>query len=104
MVRELQKSFGNKKATQQIPDCLEGKVNPGEILEQFREGYKELYNSICTVEEMSLIKLHIADLLPSEPAAEASKITSSVVKIACSKMKAGKKDVSGSYSSDALID
>ena len=80
MVKELQKSFGKKKPNQHIPECLEGKVNPGEILEQFRERYKELYNSICTVEEMNFIKSQIKDLLHSEPVEEASKITPSVVK------------------------
>ena len=42
-------------------------------------------------------------MISSKSINEVGKITASVVKAACNRMKAGKGDISGSYSSDALL-
>ena len=74
-----------------------------DILNQFRKRYKELYNSACTKEAVDAIKVRINNIISSKSINEVEKITASVVKAACNRMKAGKSDLSGSYSSDALL-
>ena len=103
MIREMQNSLGKKKTTQQIPDCLEGKVDHSGILNHFRKCYKELYNSSCTKEAVDLIKVKLQNIISSKSTKEVDKITPYVIKIACNRMKSGKNDVSGSYSSDAFL-
>ena len=71
---------------------------------KFREVYSTLYNSWGTEGEMNSIKQKVADLVQSESSMiEVDKLTGSVVKKAACRMKAGKMDVSGGFSSDALL-
>ena len=86
-----------------MPDCLEGKVVPADILDKVREKYQELYNSATTEVEMIGIKERLKTVLRLNDVIEANKITAEVVKSACFRMKNGKVDVSGSYSSDVFI-
>ena len=66
--------------------------------------YQALYNSCDTSEEMNLIKDKLNDIIMSgNPLADADHVTGAVVKEACCRMKPGKGDVSGSYTSDAFL-
>ena len=86
-----------------MPDCLEGKVDHEGILEQFKERYQALYNSADTSNEMSYLKERLPDLISKDCIKEVAKITPAAVKMGCRRMKAGKIDVSGSYSSDVFL-
>ena len=72
-------------------------------MERFRDCYEDLYNSADTELAMGTIKERLEGLINDNSEEEVSKITWKAVKIACTKMKAGKLDVAESYSSDALL-
>ena len=103
LIKEFQKHMTNKGGKcQQVPDCFEGKVTHDDILETFKQRYEKLYNSSDTSEEMARLKGKIDHLLSFSLVDEISKITPEIVKRASLKMKTGKIDASGSYSSDVF--
>ena len=102
MLNEFKKSLCSKKKAQQLPDCVEGKVSHEDILDQFKQRYEELYNSADTSIEMTSIKENLNDLISSDSVKEVEKITSTIIKMGSRKMKSGKLDASGSYSSDVF--
>ena len=75
-------------------------------MEKFRECYSELYNSSDTSASMETIKLdlisHIRDNIQMS-VHEAMKITPDVIIEAVNRMKSGKSDVSGYFTSDVFI-
>ena len=103
LMQELRKTLNKGNSGQTVPDCLEGKVTHDTILEKFKECYEELYNSASTGEAMADIKLRLEQLVSASSVGEVDKVTGNVVKEACCRMKPGKIDVTGSYSSDALL-
>ena len=103
LMKELKKSLDQKDSSQSLPDCLEGKVTHDTILDKFRECYQDLYNSAGTEEAMVTIKEQLKLLINADGLDEVSKVTGDVVKAACGRMKPGKSDVTGSYSSDVFL-
>ena len=86
-----------------MPETLEGKSSEDEIVKKFKEVYEDLYNSSESVEAMRELKLKLKEMINEDAINEVNKITGNKVKLACSKMKPGKSDVSGSYTSDILL-
>ena len=78
---------------------VENADNPDDIVDKFRNVYNTLYNSnTSNMEEIKeLLTLNEEDCL------EVKKITGNIVKQAAAKMKPGKNDVTGSFSSEALL-
>ena len=72
-------------------------------MEKFREVYEALYNSADSSRDMVDIKVKIAELITAESAEEVKKITGAKVKEAAGMMKGAKADVSGGFSSDAIL-
>ena len=103
LLRELKKHLPGKVKGQVMPECVEGKVTPDSILEKFKDCYKSLYNSAGSEKGMHLIKSQVDSLIDENSCKEIKKITGDIVKDACSKMKAGKLDVSGGFSSDVFL-
>ena len=92
-----------KPSGQAVPESVEGKVTHESILEVFRNCYSELYNSASTVDAMTDIKNKLQGLITDNSFREVNKVTGEVVKQACSRMKPGKLDVTGSYSSNIFL-
>ena len=103
LINELKRSLGGPKHRQLIPSSFEGKTEPDDVLEKFKECYEDLYNSVNTVDSMKVIKNLIEQNIDPSSVNEVSKISGLVVKQASSRMKPGKVDVSDVYTSDALI-
>ena len=103
LMKELKKTLGSKSTGQSVPDCLEGKVTHETILEKFQECYKDLYNSAGTEQVMTIIKERLQGLISTSSNQEVEKVTGKIVKLACTRMKPGKIDVSEAYSSDVLL-
>ena len=103
LVKELKKTLLDKPLGQSVPECVEGKVTHESIPEVFRNCYSELYNSASTVDAMTDIKSKLQGLINENSLREVNKVTAEVVKQACSKLKPGKLDVTGSYSSDIFL-
>ena len=103
LLREMKRIKGSKGQSQTLPDEVDGETEADNILEKFKEVYEELYNSADTSPAMMTIKERLNNLISQGSIEEVNKITSDVVKKACTKMKPGKMDVSGGYSSDVLL-
>ena len=102
LLSEMRRIMEHRKGEQVLPESLEGAVCHADILDKFRQLYEELYNSAGTEEEMSELKKVMEGLIDCRSEAEVRKITASTVRQACSKMKAGKMDVTSSYSSEVF--
>ena len=93
------KNINCKKASSTLPECVEDADNPAEIVERFRAVYSALYSSAPSNILLLLDKI----VIDNTAANEIGKITGKVVKDAACRMKPGKNDVSGGYSSDAIL-
>ena len=87
----------------ELPDTVGGANGPEEIVEKFRDIYSTLYNSASTNEEMNILSEEIRNLIGHDAVEEIGKVTGQVVKAAACKLKSKKSDVSGWYTSDALL-
>ena len=103
LLKEMKKIKGCKSKGQTMPEEIDGETDPDNILAKFKEVYENLYNSAETSDAMSVIKEKLNLMIGHDSTDEVNKVTSEVVKKACSKMKSGKMDVSGGYSSDVLL-
>ena len=99
LMKELKNTLNRKSYGQTVPDSLDGKVTPEAVLERFRECYQDLFNSAGTQDAMTAIKAKLTELIDARSVKEVEKVTGNIVKQACSKMKAGKNDVTEAYSS-----
>ena len=103
LMKELKKTLGSKSTGQSVPECLDGKVTHDSILDRFRECYQDLYNSAGTEAAMTHIKEKLQGLINVTSVAEVEKVTGTIVKQACTRMKPGKMDVTEAYSSDVFL-
>ena len=103
LLKEMKKTLNHKNKGQLVPESLEGKVTNDTILEKFKECYEELYNSAGTEDGMTAIKEKLQGLIDENSGAEVERITGQLVKQACCRMKPGKADVTGAYSSDVFL-
>ena len=94
---------GSKKQHASPTDNLEGANGAEEISEKFKAVYEALYNSKESVDEMKIIKERLKLVIDPASITEVKKVTGEVVKEACSRMKPGKSDVTGSFTSDVLL-
>ena len=105
LFKEMKKYLFKTQSGQTFPDKLEGKVSQPDIIEKFKECYEALYNSADTRDEMLSITQGIDRYIRNNidsSVLEVNKITGKVVADAAAMMKAGKSDVSGSYTSDVF--
>ena len=86
-----------------MPDCIDGKTEPADILDKFKEVYESLYNSAESSDIMGVIKGRLKQVISNNCLGEVAKVTSEVVREACRKMKSGKSYVSGGYTSDVFL-
>ena len=83
---EMKRILGRKDTGQTVPDCLDGKVTHGDILQKFKECYEELYNSAESEDATALIKVKLENMVKSDTPGsihETQKVTGRVVKEAC---------------------
>ena len=81
---------------------MEGAVGHSGVLQKFRDLYEALYNSAGTEVEMTELKEVMKNMIDCRGITEVEKITAEEVKLASKRMKHGKIDVTGSYSSDVF--
>ena len=103
LLAEMKKIKGSKKGSDSLPDSVGGVSGEDSIVEEFRQVYSHLYNSSGTQEAMEVLKDELGAEIGRDSIAEANKITGAIVKEAACRMKPSKGDVSGSYTSDALL-
>ena len=72
-------------------------------MDKFREVYSTLYNSSGSQGAMEQLRQHVQSLIGPGSMAQVAKLTGQAVKEAAGLLKPGKTDVSGGFSSDALL-
>ena len=86
-----------------LPDEVAGAQGENEIADKFKTVYETLYSSAASQEEMSTLLEKVNRLVNHTSVQEVSKVTGSKVKEAACLLKAKKGDVSGGFTSDALL-
>ena len=102
LLEELKKIKGCKKQKDTLPATVAGTTGEKEISEESRKEYSALYNSHHDEEAMKSLSEEIEAEVTKDLVLEVNKIMAEVVKLAMRKVKPGKGDVTGSYTSDAI--
>ena len=103
LLREMKSIKGGKKQHSTVTEHLDGVDGREAISEKFKNVYEALYNSAGSSDEMNEIKEKLKDLIGLGSIAQVNRVTGKVVKEACARMKPGKADVTGSFTSDVLL-
>ena len=94
---------GGSNKNPDLPDTVGGAQGEDEIAKKFKVVYETLYNSADTEDEMAQLLTRVEGLINQNSVQEVAKITGSRVKEAACLMKPKKGDVSGGFTSDALL-
>ena len=86
-----------------LPDTVAGANGEHEIVDKFRLVYSGLYNSASTEDEMTILHDKVDKLITAESVQHVARVTGDIVKKAVCSMKPRKSDVSGCYTTDALL-
>ena len=86
-----------------LPDTVAGVQGEEEIVDKFRIVYETLYNSADTQAEMADLLNQVNRMIDNNSVQEVTKINGSKVKEAAGLLKSNKGDVSGGFSSDAIL-
>ena len=86
-----------------LPDVVAGGQGEDEIAGKFKAVYATLYNSAGSQEEMATLLENVNKMINQNSAQEVLKVTGCKVKEAACLLKPKKGDVSGGFTSDALL-
>ena len=86
-----------------LPDCVGGAQGEDEIAEKFKIVYETLYSSASSEDEMTILLDRVTREIHQSSVQEVSKVSGSKVKEAACLLKPRKGDVSGGFTSDALL-
>ena len=103
LLKEMKSVRGGNVGQAELPETVAGGNGEEEIVEKFREVYSSLYNSAETDKEMEDLKTRVASLVRADSVGEVGRVTGAKVKEAVSLLKPRKMDVSGGFTSDALL-
>ena len=103
LLSEMKKVRSGGGGREELPENVAGADSEEEIVDRFRTVYSTLYNCADTKPGMEDLKSRIKDMITTEAIHDVNKVTSEVVKKVVLSMKARKSDISGGYTSDALL-
>ena len=103
LLKEMRNVKSGGTARADLADTVDGANGEEEIVDKFRDVYSTLYNSSGSQEEMLRLNNRINSLIGPTCIAEVAKLTGAAVKEAASKLKPKKSDVSGGFTSDAIL-
>ena len=86
-----------------MPDTIGEAHGESQVSEAFKKVYSTLYNSSDSSQDIIGLKYLVSNAISNKSLDEVIKITPAVVKSAASKMKPMKSDVSGSFTSDVIL-
>ena len=103
LLKEMRNIKRGRGVYEELQDSVEGATGEEEIVDKFREVYSTLYSSSESREGMEILKQQVQCLIGPESIREVSKITCQAVKKAALLLKPKKSDVSGGFTSDAIL-
>ena len=102
LLEEMKKIKGSKKCKEALPATVAGATGEEAISKIFREEYRQLYNSHHDEERLNKLAEEVEENVDANSELEVDRITPEVLQAAMWKLKTGKGDVTGSYTSDAI--
>ena len=87
----------------ELPEAIGNAYGEAEVSKEFMSIYSSLYNSNDTKTELEPLKHQLSVEIFNNYSDEANKITGQIVKMAACRLKPNKSDVSGSFSSDMIL-
>ena len=87
----------------ELPDVVAGAQGEDEIAGRFKAVYEELYSSAGSQDEMATLLVQVNKLVNQNSIQEVLKVTGSKVKEAACLLKSKKGDISGGFTTDALL-
>ena len=103
LLKEMKAVRSGGGSQEDLPDEVEGACGEEEIVEKFRQVYSTLYNSSGSQDGMDQLREQIQTLISEQSMSEVGKLTGQGVKKAAALLKPRKTDVSGGFTSDALL-
>ena len=103
LLKEMTKIKSGGAVHEDLLDNVEGASGEDEIVDKFREVYSTLYNSSGSQGAMEQLRQHVQSLIGPGSMDHVAQLTGHAVKEAAGLLKPGKTDVSGGFSSDALL-
>ena len=103
LLKEMKQIKSGGGAKNELPDNVAGANGEEEIVEKFKDVYSTLYNSSGTQDGMAQLREHVQTLIGPSAINDVNKLDWRAVKNAACKLKPRKSDVSGSFTSDALL-
>ena len=103
LLKEMKTIKSGSGNCEELPDSVGGADTEEDIVDKFREVYSTLYNSSGSKEGMAQLKQQVQGLIGPGSVAEVSKLTGKTVKEAAALLRPQKSDVSGGFTSDALL-
>ena len=103
LLKEMKKVKGGNKGNHDLPDVVGGVSGKPQVVEEFRRVYSLLYNSSDTSVDLAKLKDIIENEISEESLADIDRVSGPAVKQAACRMKPSKPDISGSYTSDAIL-
>ena len=103
LLKEMKAIKGGNLCQTELPDTVAGANGQEEVVEKFKEVYSLLYNSAESESEMCDLMAKVTNLIQADSLGEVKRVTAERVKEAVGLLKPRKGDVSGGFTSDALI-
>ena len=103
LLKEMKAVKSGGGGQEELPDEVEGACGEEEIVEKFREVYSTLYNSSGSQDGMDQLREQLNNLIGPQSIGEVAKLTGQAVKEAAGLLKPKKTDISGGFTSDALL-
>ena len=94
---------GGKVCQNEVPDTVAGASGEEVVVDKFRDVYSTLYNSAASNTEMADLLTRVTSLIQDDSVGEVKKVTGGKVKEDVGLLKPSKGDISGGFTSDALI-
>ena len=103
LLKEMKAIKGGNLCQTELPDTVGGANGQEEVVEKFKEVYSLLYNSAESESEICDLMAKVTYLIQADSLGEIKRVTAERVKEAVGLLKPRKGDVSGGFTSDALI-
>ena len=94
---------GSSDKRADLPDIVGGAHGEEQIAAKFKEVYQTLYNSASTDKDITELSDKIDGLISQDSIEEVNKVTGAKVKEAACQLKPKKGDISGGFTSDAIL-
>ena len=103
LLSEMKRLRNGGGGRDELPENVAGADSEEEIVDRFRTVYSTLYNCAETKPGMEDLKSRIKNMISAESMHDVNKVKSDVVKKVVLSMKARESDITGGYTSDALL-